>query len=176
LQKVFTYNLTRLLPNAPIVVDGKETSDTFLHNLILSASGVNSSLSGASWESSVIGLIDTTQSLPPGSSGYLNFTTFKRCFAGTMSNCTGGLTDGLSIEACAPVTHTDRTTGGLDILDGKVTLVNVSSSDVEAGKFPDPFRGQSRGDSESGAWGNRGSEVSGAVVLGGFVVAVLGVW
>lgn len=82
-----------------------------------------------------------------------------------MSNCSGELSNGLGIEAWAPVTHTDWTTDGMNILDGVVTLVNVSSSDVKAGKFPNPFRGQSRGDGGSDGWENWGSEVKGSVVL-----------
>lgn len=122
----------------------------------------------------MIGLIDTTERLGAGQAAYLNFTLLRRCFAGTMSNCSGGVVDGLGIEACAPVTHTDRTTDGMTILDGEYTLVNVTRDDVEANKYPDPFSGQNRGESGNESWGNQINEISGGLVLGGLIVAFLG--
>merc|ERR1712093_815924 len=73
----------------------------FLESIIKPA--VNASLNGEPWSNSVIGAIDNWEPIEPGESAYLNFTTLKRCFVGTMSNCTGNLTDGLALEACAPV-------------------------------------------------------------------------
>ncbi|KAL2066153.1 hypothetical protein VTL71DRAFT_2224 [Oculimacula yallundae] len=109
---------------------------------------INESLAGQQWNQSVIASIDNTAAIEPGVSAYLNFTTLKRCFVGTLSNCTGNMTDGDVIEACAPVYHTDGRGRGR-IMDGEVIVVNISESDV--GNFRDPFANQVSGSEAEGA-------------------------
>ncbi len=139
----------------------------FLHSLVLAA--VNSTLAGENWRESVIGAIDQTVALEPGTSAYLNFTTLNRCFVGTLSNCTGGLEDGIVLQACAPVYHTVGANGKA-IMDGEVTIVNVSASDV--GNFEDPFANQV---SPEEAAASMGYIVSGKLMaLGVAVVFVAG--
>ncbi|KAH7417870.1 hypothetical protein BKA64DRAFT_653037 [Cadophora sp. MPI-SDFR-AT-0126] len=140
----------------------------FLESIIKPA--VNASLNGEPWNDSVIGSIDNWASIAPGTSAYLNFTTLKRCFVGTMSNCTGNLTDGLALEACAPVWHTVGTSPRA-IMDGEVIVVNISEADVA--NFRDPFENQSSG--EEGVAGRFlvGRDVMGFALVLAFTAALL---
>jgi hypothetical protein len=126
---------------------------------------VNGTLNEANpdFNRSIIGVIDTTIPLAPGTSGYINFFPLMRCVEGKMSNCTGGLEDGLGVEACAPVANVD---GSLKILSGKAVVQNVTAGNVS--NFNDPFAKQSRGAagqlSVSG-WGILGSALVGIVAV-----------
>jgi hypothetical protein len=166
-QYTFSYNISSVLRDA-----GWNTgtgSETFMHNLIYSA--VNGSLNETGtpvgWNTSVIGVLDTVYPLSPNTSAYLNFTAYKRCFAGTMSNCTGGLQDGVAIEACAPVYHTtERSNGGRAILDGNYTLQEVPEANVT--QYSDPFANQVRPSN----WGAKsfGASSGAAVMVAGLAV------
>lgn len=125
-------------------------SDTFLHNLILNA--VNSSLDGQAWPQYAIASVSTIQPLPAGTAGYVNFTAYDRCFEGTMSNCTGGVQDGLPIRACAAVvTGLGRGSSGAqqEVFGGEYAIQEIPEADVE--KYSDPFAGQSTGAGAAGA-------------------------
>lgn len=114
----------------------------------------------------MIGSIDTTVPLAQGATAYLNFTGLKRCFSGSLSNCSGGLTDGVAVEACAPVYHTVGRKGSGAVLDGNYTIVNVDAVNVSG--YPDPFMGQSRGSAGSAGMGVErvGLGLVGFVVMG----------
>ncbi|EPE37131.1 hypothetical protein GLAREA_09294 [Glarea lozoyensis ATCC 20868] len=133
LQLTFNINSTELRDS---YWPTKEGTESFLHRLIRNE--LNSQ--GKDFNRTVIGVIDTVMPLEPGTAGYINFYPLLLCAEGTMKNCTGGIEDGLGIEACAPVATVD---GGLKIMSGRTVLQNVSSSDVE--NYTDPFAGQSRG-------------------------------
>merc|ERR1711964_809407 len=124
IQVQYSKNVTSLRDSCWNTPDGVTC---FLESIIKPA--VNASLNGEPWSNSVIGAIDNWEPIEPGESAYLNFTTLKRCFVGTMSNCTGNLTDGLALEACAPVWHTVGTSQRA-IMDGEVIVVNISEADV----------------------------------------------
>lgn len=133
------YNISSTLPNAY----SPDSSENYVHSLILST--VNSSLDGAPWPVYVVGAIDTTEALEPGTSGYILFTPYLRCFTGTMSNCTGGIEDGIGIKTCAPVIQTlwDSVT----VLQGNFSIEEVAEDDVSL--YRDPFANQVSGDASS---------------------------
>jgi len=118
-------------------------SENYIHSLILSS--VNSSLDGMPWPDYAIGAIDTTETLEPGTSGYIQFTPYLRCFAGILSNCTGGIEDGIGIEACAPVIQTLWDSVG--VLQGDFSIEKVAEDEVS--HYRDPYSGQSSGDASS---------------------------
>ena len=154
IQVQYSKNVTSLRDSCWNTPDGVTC---FLESIIKPA--VNASLNGEPWSNSVIGAIDNWESIEPGESAYLNFTTLKRCFVGTMSNCTGNLTDGLALEACAPVWHTVGTSQRA-IMDGEVIVVNISEADV--GNFRDPFANQVSGEEAA----------AGRFVVGGNVLGI----
>ncbi|KAK0112732.1 hypothetical protein ONS95_014468 [Cadophora gregata] len=155
IQVQYSKNVTSLRDSCWNTPDGPAC---FLESIVKTA--VNASLNGEPWNNSVIASVNTWEAIEPGTSAYLNFTTLKRCFVGTMSNCTGNLTDGVVLEACAPVYHTTGTNPRA-IMDGEVIVVNVSEADV--GNFRDPFEKQFSGE---------GGGAAGNFVVGGNVLAV----
>lgn len=131
-QVSFDYNtsITNVYWNTP------HGTENYLHSIVLRA--VNSSLDGTAWPQAAVGSIDTTQALEPGTSGYINFMPYLRCFVGTMSNCTGGIEDGVVLEACAPVIQTVDGSGAiLAILEGVFSIERVPEEDVD--QYSDPF-------------------------------------
>lgn len=135
---VFRYNISSTLPSA--YWTGPDGPVDYVHSLILTS--VNSSLDGMTWPDIAIGAIDTTQALKPGTSGYINFTPYLRCFAGTMSNCTGDIDDGVALEACAAVIQTVRDNARM--LEGVFSVEEVSEDEVN--QYPDPYANQQRSD------------------------------
>ena len=137
----FRYNISSTLPNA--YWNGPNGPVNYLHSLILPS--VNSSLDGIGWPRSAIGAIDTTQALEPGTSGYINFTPYLRCFVGTMSNCTGEIADGVAIEACAPVIQT--VDDSVTMLEGVFSVEEVPEDEVN--QYRDPYANQVSNDARS---------------------------
>lgn len=156
-QASFTYNVSTTLRN--VYWQGPSSAESFLHNLILNA--VNSSLDGATWPDYAVGLIDTTQALSPGTSGYINFAALQRCFEGTMSNCTGELEDGLAIRACAPVLNPARDGNRIGILSGRYSIVEIPEEQVT--QYRDPYAGQLSSDASERL--HRGTTVTLAMSL-----------
>ncbi|KAH7370324.1 hypothetical protein BKA65DRAFT_561978 [Rhexocercosporidium sp. MPI-PUGE-AT-0058] len=140
----------------------------FLESIIKPA--INASLNGEFWDNSVVGAIDNTATIEPGISAYLNFTTLKRCFVGTMSNCKGNVTDGTVLEACAPVYHSVGANFRA-IMDGDVIVVNISEADV--GNYRDPFANQVSGEEGSAGRFTVGGNALGLVLAVAFVAALM---
>ncbi|KAL3426752.1 hypothetical protein PVAG01_00261 [Phlyctema vagabunda] len=114
----WSYNISGVLASPEW--NGPSGPETFLSNL------VQQSTRDATFNSSIVGIIDTSAPLRPGRSAYLNFTMLRKCYVGTLSNCSGdGVTDGMGIEACAPLYHMLETQPTSIVLDGEVRLVNV---------------------------------------------------
>jgi hypothetical protein len=88
----------------------------------------------------VSGVIDTAMPLVPGTAGYLNFYPLMLCAEGFMKNCTGGIENGLGLEACGPIATVD---GSLKIISGRTVVQNISSAEV--GNFPAPHANQVKG-------------------------------
>lgn len=136
---------------------------SFMSNLIRNALGTE----GTNFNVSVIGPVDEIVPLQPGTAGYLNYYPLLQCVSGTMSNCTGGIEDGLPIEACAAAVSVDR---GTALMNGRTVVMNVSAGDV--GQYPDPYENQSAG-STGGAvamsvsWGLLVGLVGVGVAVGG---------
>ncbi|KAL6230539.1 hypothetical protein BDW75DRAFT_222463 [Aspergillus navahoensis] len=83
----------------------------------------NTTLLAPGFNDSVIGSIDTTRILVLGQSAYLNFTAYRFCYTGTVTDCTDGVENGTAAEACAPVWHEE---GSAARLDGEYKALNVS--------------------------------------------------
>lgn len=137
---------------------------SFMSNLIRDALGEE----GTGFNTSVIGPVDTIVPLQPGSAGYLNYYPLLQCVSGTMSNCTGGIQDGLPIEACAAAVSVDR---GVARMNGRAVVVNVSAGDV--GSYPDRYENQNSGATGAGivgrsvSWALLGGLVGVGVLVGG---------
>ncbi|KAG4432160.1 hypothetical protein IFR05_012352 [Cadophora sp. M221] len=166
IQVRYSKNVTELRDNCWNTPEG---ISCFLETIIKPA--INASLSGEPWNNTVIGAIDNTAALEPGVSAYLNFTTLKMCFAGAMSNCTGGLTDGIVLEACAPVYHSVGASRRA-IMDGEVIVVNISEADV--GNYRDPFANQVSGEEDAaGRFLVGDGNVLGLALVVAFVTALM---
>lgn len=149
-QLTWDYNISTVLRER--IWPTKDGSGSFPFNLINSSlPAANESSTATPFVDVIVGNIDTISELPPGTSGYLELSPYYQCYAGTMSNCTGDLTDGVGIEACAPLWHTTRTSNALPIFDGELSIRNVSANNISS--YPDPFAGLVR----SGAGGHAAS-------------------
>jgi hypothetical protein len=141
----FSHNLSLPFRNPEwnVKVGDGATIENFLRSIILPQ--VNTSLAGAGWNASLIGAIDTTMTLEPGESGYIQFTPLKRCFVGTLSNCTGELSDGLAVEACAGVAMTVN--NRVTLVEGNATIFEITNGST----YNDPFGNQSSGQDGAGS-------------------------
>lgn len=126
-------------------------SSSFYFDLVnRTVPSANTTSTGIPFRNYVVGNINTIESLPPGTSGYLEFQRIFQCVAGTLSNCTANtLPDNTPVEFCAPLYHTTdlRTNTGVTILDGEFFLNQIDASNVS--QYPDPFAGLSRGTSSA---------------------------
>ncbi|KAL4794991.1 hypothetical protein BDV19DRAFT_363870 [Aspergillus venezuelensis] len=86
---------------------------------------------------SVIGSVDSTQLLEPDQAAYINFTAYKFCFNGTVSDCDDGIDENSGVSVCAPVWHWS---GDDAVLEGEYSLVNFSREDIN--QYHDPYENQ----------------------------------
>lgn len=145
---------------------------TFLYSLVYNT--IKGSLAaGQQFNDSIVGTVAATLPLEPGTSGYLKFTVLKRCFAGTMSGCSGGyLEDGVGVEFCAGV-YTMRDNAHRPILDGEYTIQNVSAGDVT--QHRDPFEFLAKPEDVNGNWAGRKFMVSWELMSVGLLTAFVAV-
>lgn len=168
IQVSFSYNVSSMLHDSfwnQRTGSGLVQPMSFMSNLIRNALGNE----GSNFNVSVIGPIDEIVPLQPGTAGYLNFYPLLQCVSGTMSNCTGGIEDGLPIEACAAAVSVDR---GTALMNGRTVVMNVSAGDV--GQYPNPYENQSSGSGSTGgaigmsvSWGLLAGLVGAGVAVGG---------